>query len=149
MAFDRVVLQLAADLVPVEPDDRHGVSCADVLSFVRRWVDGLPRDLRWGLRAFAWLIDWLPLLIILRPARYTRLAAEARLRYLHGLERSRIYLWRSALKALRSFVLMGYYGQPQVSRALGYDAARTRERSREGVFLPGLPPGVETSPRLP
>jgi hypothetical protein len=149
MAFDDVVLQLAADVIPLAPDDPHGVTGADVLGFVRRWVDALPRDIGWGLRAFAGLVQWLPLLLIFAPARYTRLAAAARLEYLHRLERSRIYLFRSALKALRTFVLMGYYGQPRVSRALGFDAARTRERSRAGIFLPGLPPGVETSPRIP
>lgn len=149
MVIDPVVLQLAADVVPVEPNDPHGVSCADVLAWVRRWVDAMPRDIRWGIGVFAWLVQWLPIIAIFRPARYTRLDATTRMRYLHALERSRIYLFRSALKALRSFVLMGYYGQPAVSLALGYDAARTRERSRAGVMLPGLPPGVTFSPRIP
>ncbi|MBI4576514.1 MAG: hypothetical protein HY722_09665 [Planctomycetes bacterium] len=139
---ERAVLErLAADLVPVARDDPHGVGPGDVVEWVVRWVAPLPPDIRWGLRAAVAALQWLPVLVIDEPTRYTRLAAGERMRYLAALEAHPLYLVRSLFKVLRSFTLMGYYSRPRVTRALGFDPDRVAERSRAGHFLPGLPEG--------
>ncbi len=48
--------------------------------------------------------------------------ARAR-RLLHGLERARVLLLRRGVWAVRTLAFMGYYGQPDVQREVGYRAA--------------------------
>ena len=72
------------------------------------------RQLRWFLRA----IQWLP---VVRWGRcFTALDSARRQRFLSYLQGHRILRIRAGFWGLRTLALLGYYGRPQASRAIGY-----------------------------
>ena len=65
-------------------------------------------------------LDVLPLLRHGR--RLTALDAAARLRFLSGLQDSRLLLLRRGIWGLRTLVFMGYYARPEAASLIGYRA---------------------------
>jgi hypothetical protein len=53
---------------------------------------------------------------------FGRLDAERRFRFLNRFENSSVLLMRRGFWGLRTLVYMGYYGQPQIQRSIGYRA---------------------------
>jgi hypothetical protein len=80
-----------------------------------------PAGLRRRIVMFVRMLDFLAL------ARHgTRLAGldpEQRTRFLEGLSASRVGLIRRGVWGLRTLVQMGWYGQPEVQREIGYRAS--------------------------
>lgn len=79
-----------------------------------------PEALRRRLLLFLRLLEWLPVLRYGRP--FTSLDAARRARCLAWLEAHPVQLLRTGFWGLRTLVLLGYYGQPAVARAIGYAA---------------------------
>lgn len=76
--------------------------------------------MRRQLAVFVRLLDFLPRLRWLRPFR--RLDGGKRVRFLRGMQSSRVFLFRRGFWGLRTLVYMGYYARPQAYAEVGYDA---------------------------
>ncbi len=110
--FAQIVLPGAAEGLPA-PD------ALGTIDAVERYVAGLHPVVRAG---FATLFDTINLLPLsrgyLRP--FVRLSdADAR-RFLHDLERSRVYALRGAFTGVKALVMLVYYGDGSVESKLGY-----------------------------
>ena len=77
-----------------------------------------PPALQRQLRVFLRLIQWLPVLRFGRT--FKALPADKRARFLSWLERHPVKRIRVGFWGLRALAFIGYYGQPQVGRELGY-----------------------------
>lgn len=110
---------LARSIVP-EADRLDEAGWADVEATVESALAKRPAGMRRQFAVFVRLLDFLPRLRWLRPFR--KLSDERRTRFLHGIERSRIFLFRRGFWGLRTLVFMGYYGRPQAYAEIGYDA---------------------------
>ena len=83
-------------------------------------VAARPPRMQRQLALFIRAIEWLPLLHYGRP--FSRLDRHRRQRFLDSLQDSRLLLIRRGFWGLRTLILMGYYTQPQVIAAIGYQA---------------------------
>lgn len=104
-----------------------------------------PRSLRRQLRLLLGVIRWLPLLRWGRT--FPSLSLDARRRFLAALQDAPILLLRRGFWGIRTLAFMGYYGQEEVRRELGYAARLRGRREREepvrgggrGELLDGTP----------
>ncbi|HUH12906.1 MAG TPA: hypothetical protein VMK65_07335, partial [Longimicrobiales bacterium] len=83
------------------------------------------RQLRFLIRA----LQWAPVVRWGRP--FTRLRERHRVRFLEGVQRSRVYLLRRGFWGLRTLVFMGYYLRPEARAAIGYRATAGGWGARE------------------
>ncbi len=72
------------------------------------------------VRLFVRALDLLPL--VRWGCRFTALSADRRARLLTALQNAPVLLLRRGVWALRTLVYLGYYGQPEVRRSIGYSA---------------------------
>ena len=79
-----------------------------------------PAKVRRQLGLLIRLLDVMPLLRHGR--RFTALEADERLRYLSGLQDSRLLLLRRGIWGLRTLAFMGYYARPELMAEIGYRA---------------------------
>lgn len=99
-------------------DDREWIA---VETIVETALAARPEKLRRQLATFLRALRWLPL--VRHGRRFEALEADARVRVLQRLERSRILLLRRGFWGLRTLVLMGYYGRPRAAQEIGYRAS--------------------------
>jgi hypothetical protein len=109
---------------------------SDAVAFADELVAASPSVNRIGFRVILRLVDLAPL-VRGYSGRFRLLSRAQRDEFLHGLDRSRWFLLRTAARLLKTVTLMSYYGDPEVLRKVGYDPdanlARGRAlRTREG-----------------
>lgn len=104
-----------------------------------------PPGLRRQLRLLILALEWAPLLR--RGRRFSSLPPAGRHRFLDRIQGSATLLLRRGFWGLRTLVLLGYYGSPEVRRAIGYRAspagwvARIGPASSDGGSAIGEPGG--------
>lgn len=125
---------LAVTIVP-EAAALDDTGWAEVERIVEDALAQRPRAMQRQLLVFIRLLDALPLFRWGRTFR--RLDHDRRTRFLGGLQRSRLFLFRRGFWGLRTLVYMGYYGRPQAYRAVGYQA-----RLRGWLEHPDAPPSA-------
>jgi hypothetical protein len=74
------------------------------------------------LAAFLALVRWLP--VLLHGRRFERLGAARQEAFLRMLERSRLAPVRQGFAGVRTLVLMGHYGRPELGPELHYEPSR-------------------------
>lgn len=93
-------------------------------------LDHRPAGMRRQLRLFLRVLSALSFLR--HGTRFSRLDAEEARLLLEGLQGSPLLLLRRGVWGLRTLAFMGYYGQEEHRRALGYDAALRGWEERHG-----------------
>ena len=94
------------------------------------WLARSPRLHRIGLRALLLLVELAPALCG-GGRRLRRLEPEPRRRWLTRVERLPVRPPRELTRAVKTLILLCYYGDPGVMTHLGYDAAANVGRGRE------------------
>lgn len=102
----------------------------DALHTFDIWLAHSPRLNRLGLRAALHLLELSPRLSGAH-TRLRRLDPAARRAWLARLERIPVAPLRDLLLAVKSLLLLTYYGDPAVMASLGYDAPANLRRGRE------------------
>jgi hypothetical protein len=99
--------------------------------FLDGYLQRVPLQAAFGLRAVVWAITWLPLLLVGVPLPANALSPATRARYLERWAGSQVYFMREGFYLLKAIALMGWGAQPQVRARLGLGpmACRTLERS--------------------
>ena len=110
---------LATAIVP-ESAQLDEAGWAELETIVETALSKRPPGMRRQLAVFVRLLDFLPRLRWLRPFR--KLDADARARFLRGIQSSRLFLFRRGFWGLRTLVYMGYYARPQAYAEIGWDA---------------------------
>jgi hypothetical protein len=105
------------------------VGDSDAVAFMGELASGAPRINRAGFRVILRLVDVAPLVRGHR-RRFRRLSRSERVRFLHGLDKSRWFVLRVAARLLKTLTVMSYYGDPAVLRATGYDPDAVVARAR-------------------
>jgi hypothetical protein len=112
---------------PVAP--LPAVRDTDAVAFFDRWLARSPMPQRVGLRVLLYAAEVGPVLSGFRH-RLRRLTPPERLRYLRRLERAPLPPVRQIVKLIVGMATLAYYGDDQVMRLLGYDAAANVARGR-------------------
>jgi hypothetical protein len=110
----------------------------DALSTFDTWLARSPRVNRIGLRVVLHLAELAPLLLG-AGGRLRRLAPERRRRWLSRVEHVPLRPVRELTRALKTLILLCYYGDPTVMARLGYDAEANMRRGRELRRAEGRP----------
>ena len=122
------------ELAPVRGTFRPVVEAVVPEALVDNALRARPRPLRVQLRLLLRLIRWLPLLRWGRT--FPSLSLDARRRFLATLQDAPILALRRGVWGIRTLAFMGFYGQEEVRRELGY-AARLRGRRDREAPIPG------------
>lgn len=101
-----------------------------VAAFLDGYLQRVPLQAAFGLRAVVWAITWLPVLIVGVPLPASALSPAARTRYIERWAGSRIYLMREGFYLLKAIALMGWGAQPQVRARLGLGPMECRALER-------------------
>ncbi|WP_374591222.1 hypothetical protein [Aquabacterium sp.] len=115
-----VLRALAAVLLPVGGPIALSHADVDVLAFAQRFVADAPPHARWLMKGTLHLLErlgWLWCQPV--PRRFTRLSAAQQARVIDGWRTSRLPTLRSALQVVSLLVLVPFYQDPRVLRALG------------------------------
>jgi hypothetical protein len=110
------------------PEERLAWAAEDLRSF----LDHAGPRTSFAYWATLYLVEWMPLLVIGRFARMSRLSTEQRIHYLEAFERSRFAILLVLPKALLALV---YYEHPESLRETGYDGGCLMGQVPEGVGL--------------
>ncbi len=102
----------------------------DAVRIFDLWLARSPRLNRVGLRVLLHLAELAPL-IFGAGGRLRRLDPERRRRWLSRLEHLPLRAVRELTRALKTLILLCYYGDPAVMVRLGYDAEANVRRGRE------------------
>jgi hypothetical protein len=103
-----------------------------------RWMAASPTLNAQGMRALLLTLELLPLALGYG-TRFRRLPAEERARFVEAIERSSNKRLRQLTKLLKGAAFLSYYGDDDVMRGIGYDAAANLERGRSLRLLEGRP----------
>lgn len=111
-----VLMALIADHVDADetPDENHA------LEEVERFVGALPSLYRMGV---VWVLRGLevaPYAMGYR-SQFSNLAREDQINVLDSFEKSSNYIQRGIVMLLKSMLLLLYFSEPEMERALGYD----------------------------
>lgn len=98
---------------------------AEVLAYVDRYFGWQRPKLRLAMKALFMLFEHGTLLFVPTWARFSQLDAAQREDYLHGWERSRLYLKRLLFQSLRAILCLAYVAHPKTEAALGYTRPQT------------------------
>jgi hypothetical protein len=101
----------------------------DAAAFLDLWLARSPAPQRTGLRVLLHLVEVGPLLAGFR-ARLRRLAPAERLAYVRRIEHAPLPPLRQLSKLVNGMATLAYYGDDEVMRLLGYDAAANVARGR-------------------
>ena len=93
-------------------------------------------QVRVGVRLLVTALEWLPLFVVGRPSRMSRLPIEERVRYLEALEEHRYAPFVMLLIATKVPMLMSAFESGDALKLTGYDRPTTFARRR----LPVAPP---------
>ncbi len=113
------------------------VSRTDAVMSFDRWLSLSPRINRLGLRMLLYAVEIAPRLIG-SPARLRRLTEHERGKALERAQRSGS-VGAGLTKLLEGLAFLSYYGDEDVMRVLGYDAASNVARARELRAREGRP----------
>jgi hypothetical protein len=91
----------------------------------------LTPDGRFFFRFLLWLFEWFSLLLAGVWGRFSSMSAAKRDRVLESLSESRWFALRTFVKVVAVFCQMGYYADPKVHAALGYDGPRAAAAKRD------------------
>ncbi|MFQ5791460.1 MAG: hypothetical protein ACE5JI_13390 [Acidobacteriota bacterium] len=114
----RAVLRAVAATVAPEAWELDEAGWAKLERLMEDSLRSRPRPLQRRVKLFLGLIQWTPWLWYGRP--FTSLDIRRRTRFLSYLESHPIRVIRVGFWGLRTLVMLGYYGQPMVARAIGY-----------------------------
>jgi len=113
------------------------VSRTDAVMSFDRWLSLSPRINRLGLRTLLYAVEIAPRLLG-SPARLRRLTEYERGKALERAQRSGS-VGAGLTKLLEGLAFLSYYGDEDVMRVLGYDAASNVARARELRAREGRP----------
>jgi hypothetical protein len=133
---ERAVVAALADtmVAPVAP--LPAVADTDTVDAVAAWLAASPAINRLGLRAGLAILALAPLAFGHRGG-LAGLDRATRTAVLHRVERSRVGLLRTLVRALTSMMMLSYYGDDAVMRQLGYDADANVARGRRLIAEEG------------
>jgi hypothetical protein len=103
-----------------------------------RWMAVSPALNSRGMRALLLALEVMPLAMGYG-ARFRRLPAEERARFVGTLERSRNQHVRQLTKVMKGAAFLSYYGDDAVMRQVGYDARANVDRGRALRLREGRP----------
>lgn len=106
-----------------------GVRYTDCAYFFDRWMAAAPAANAAGMRTLLYAVELAPLALGYG-ARLRRLPVDERVRFLYRAERSRNPQVRQLVKLLKGAAFLAYYGDDDVMRRIGYDAAANLARGR-------------------
>lgn len=107
----------AGGKIPLAPAD------TDCYAFLARYLRDQAPGTRMALKLLYVAFDLAPFLFIGRFSRFVNLGPEARELYIADWASSRIYYRRMTLVLLKTLSGMGYYNDPKVLEAIGYNLA--------------------------
>jgi hypothetical protein len=121
-AVDRgLVLAIAARVVPpsaaLDAAERESA-----LALIEHAIAIRPRPVRRQLALFLRLVRWLPVLRYGRP--FERLEAPAQDAVLRWLQQAPLVALRRGFWGLRTLMVLGYYGRPEIGEAIAYRPER-------------------------
>lgn len=114
------VLRAAAETMVPEAASLDARGWAEFERLVAAALAERPAALRRRLQLFLRAIDWLPVARYAR--RFSSLDARRRAEFLARLENHTVLLIRNGFWGVRALVFLGYYGQPEITREIGYAA---------------------------
>jgi len=85
---------------------------------VQKAIGDRPPEMQRRLRVFLQFVQWSAVFRHGRP--FTSLDAQKRASFLASLENHPVQLIRLGFWGLRTLAMLGYYGQPEIARAIGY-----------------------------
>src|SRR5262245_46695879 len=85
------------------------------------YITMLPSPIRKDIRRLILLFEWLPVLMIFRPSRFSRLNPDDQNRYIEAWGTSRIGLLRTGFRVLKGLSVTTYYQNPDTWNAIGYE----------------------------
>jgi hypothetical protein len=103
-----------------------------------RWMAASPALNARGMRALLLALEVLPLAMGFGQ-RFRRLPAPQRARFVKAVERSSSKQVRQLAKLLKGAAFLSYYGDDDVMRRVGYDAAANLDRARALRIREGRP----------
>jgi hypothetical protein len=133
----RAAFRAIAETVVPETRDLTSDGWSILESTVERSLATRPESVRKQFALFVRAIDLLPL--ARRRRRFRHLDAAGRTAVLTSLESSKLLLLRRGFWGLRTLIMMGYYTQPAIQAAIGYNATadgwQVRRRSGEQTAI--------------
>lgn len=128
--------------------DASGALVAPSQAWLERVVHAYDRSIgaasvqvRLGVRVLVALLEWLPIVVLVRASRMSRLALEERVRYLEALEAHPFAPLTMLLVATKVPMLMSAFESGEALRLTGYDRETTYARRR----LPVAPPAATSA----
>jgi hypothetical protein len=112
------VFRAVVETVVPEAAELGDAAWREVERLAGRSLASRPPELQRRLRLFLNVLEWTQILRYGR--RFTRLSPRRRRRVLARLERHPIRVVRVGFWGLRALALLGYYGRPAASGAIGY-----------------------------
>ena len=92
-----------------------------VAGAILEYIATLPGPIRKDIHRLIMLFEWLPPLIIFRPARFSRLNPAQQDRYIEAWGTSRLALLRTGFRVLKGLSLSTYYQSPDTWKEIGYE----------------------------
>ena len=110
-----VVAAMVADFVDAEkPDDEQ------VMAELEKYVGSLPSMYRMGMVWILRSLEIAPLVMGYR-SQFSNLSREDQVKVLDSFEKSSNYIQRSIILALKIAIMIIYFSEPEMERAIGYD----------------------------
>lgn len=106
------------------------VSRTDCATFFDRWMAASPAVNARGMRGLLLALELMPFAYGHR-ARFRRLSAGDRARFVAAIEHSRNRHLRQLVKVLKGAAFLAYYGDDGVMKRIGYDAEANLQRARD------------------
>lgn len=104
------------------------------------WIGAGSTDLGRGFRILAWLIEWLPIVVIGALSRASRLPLARRVHYLQELEHAKFALLATLLVAFRLPIIMVAFEVDPLLRLAGFDRATIATPRLTGPVLKVIGP---------
>lgn len=117
---NRQVLRAAACAMVPEAAGLDEKGWAEFERLIESALRDRPESLRRRLELFLRAIEWLPVLRYGR--KFSALEPLQQARFLSWLEKHPVLLIRNGFWGLRTLIFLGYYGQPEITRGIGYAA---------------------------
>ena len=88
---------------------------------ILEYIATLPPPLQRDIRRLIFLFEWLPLLVIFLPARFSRLEPADQDRYIEAWGTSRLAVLRTGFRVLKGLSVSTYYQNPESWQSIGYE----------------------------
>jgi len=129
-----IVQALAEALVPADIRAGTGGANVDTTARILDFMRGWRVEYRLAVRASLRFLEYAPIVFQIKAKNakigtslFTGLAVEDRERVCRRLDEAHSYHVRSLFKIVKVLVYAVYYSAPEVSRAIGYDAAENKK----------------------